>query len=331
MFNLVIGIDISKATLDATIIKLGSNQPLHDSFLNKNLGFKQLINWTRKQQNDNEHILFCMEHTGYYSQSLCSFLDKQKLDFALINPLLIKRSMGFRREKSDKRDSEMIALYGIRFQDEIQVNNLLKDEILQLQLFLAHRKRLQKQELGLQKQDKHLMHCLSESCTKVIRADIKSLKAILKARRLKIEKHIDELINQCQALKIHFDLLVSIPGVGPITALHTIVYTHNFTQIDQARKFACYCGVVPFKNESGTSIRKGTSVSFFGNKTMKSLLNFGAMSAVKVDPELKKYYNRKVEEGKSKMAVLNAVRNKLVHRMFAVIKRGTTFVVKPVF
>ena len=55
------------------------------------------------------------------------------------------------------------------------------------------------------------------------------------------------------------------------------------------------------------------------------------MNAIKYDPQLKEYYQKKLESGKSKMSVINAVRNKLIHRMYAVIRRGTPYVVQPTF
>jgi hypothetical protein len=50
-------------------------------------------------------------------------------------------------------------------------------------------------------------------------------------------------------------------------------------------------------------------------KRLKSLFHLGAMSAIQVSGELQTYYQRKVAEGKNKMLVLNAVRNKLIHRV----------------
>ena len=57
------------------------------------------------------------------------------------------------------------------------------------------------------------------------------------------------------------------------------------------------------------------------NKTLKKQLHLCALAAIQYDLEIKTYYNRKVEEGKSKMLVINNVRNKLVHRVCAVIKK----------
>ena len=104
-----------------------------------------------------------------------------------------------------------------------------------------------------------------------------------------------------------------------------IAKTEGFTAINDPRKMACYCGVVPFDHQSGTSIRHRPRVSVFADKTMKSLLHLAAMSAIRLNNDLGKYYKRKVEQGKNKMSVINAVRNKIIHRIFAVIKNQTMY------
>ncbi len=105
-----------------------------------------------------------------------------------------------------------------------------------------------------------------------------------------------------------------------------LVYTQNFSTISDSRSFASYSGVAPFGSSSGSSIYKSPHVSHIANKKMKSLLNNGAWAAVKYDPEMKTYFDRKVKEGKHSLCVINAVRNKLIGRVFAVVKRGTPFV-----
>jgi hypothetical protein len=55
-----------------------------------------------------------------------------------------------------------------------------------------------------------------------------------------------------------------------------------------------------------------------------------AISAIQVKGKLQEYYRRKVAEGKNKMlpgrrAVLNAVRNKLIRRIYAVVRRGEKY------
>jgi transposase len=61
-------------------------------------------------------------------------------------------------------------------------------------------------------------------------------------------------------------------------------------------------------------------VSSYADKAIKAVLHLAAMSAIRLKNDLREYYLRKVAEGKNKMSALNAVRNKIVHRIFAVIK-----------
>lgn len=115
-------------------------------------------------------------------------------------------------------------------------------------------------------------------------------------------------------------MIKSVPGVGKVLAWVFLSKTDGFTSITNPRKMACYSGVVPFDFQSGTSIKKRPGVSMLADKTIKSTLHLGAMSAIRHSNDLQTYYQRKVEEGKNKMSVLNAVRNKIIHRVFAVIK-----------
>ncbi len=126
-------------------------------------------------------------------------------------------------------------------------------------------------------------------------------------------------------MKENMELLQSINGIGPIIAATMVVTTENFCSFMDARKYACYCGVAPFEHQSGTSIRGKTRVNAMANKRIKSLISNGANSAILCDPELKLYYQRKRAEGKAYGTVLNAVKNKLIQRAFAVIKRRSPY------
>lgn len=141
-----------------------------------------------------------------------------------------------------------------------------------------------------------------------------------------VEKQMNEIIKENQSMSRNFKLLTSIKGVGPQTALFMIAYTNNFTKFKEWRKFASYCGIAPFPNESGTSIRGRTKVSNLANKKIKSLLDLCAKSSIQYNPEMKQYYERRIESGKNKMSTINIIRNKLVSRMFAVIARNEPYV-----
>ncbi len=117
-----------------------------------------------------------------------------------------------------------------------------------------------------------------------------------------------------------------MPGVGPQTAINLIVTTRCFSTFENWRQLACYAGVAPFEYRSGTSIRGKTKVNHIANKKLKSLLNMAALSAKRHDKQLKEYYERKIQEGKNGMSVMNALRCKIISRVFATIKRETPYV-----
>ena len=111
-----------------------------------------------------------------------------------------------------------------------------------------------------------------------------------------------------------------------MTSIYLILVTKGFTTFKNSRQLSCYAGVAPFEYSSGSSIKGRTKVSHFADKKLKSLLNMCAMNTKKCDPELKLYYERKLEEGKHNLTALNAVANKIVLRIFAVAKRNEPFV-----
>jgi len=139
------------------------------------------------------------------------------------------------------------------------------------------------------------------------------------------EKRIEELLKQDISLRTNYKLMSSVVGIGLINSALILIATANFTQFSNARKFGCYCGVVPFEHSSGSSIRGKTRISKVANKNLKTKLTLAAQNSVRYDPELKEYYQRKISEGKNKWLVLNNVKNKLIHRIFAVVRDGQMY------
>ena len=118
----------------------------------------------------------------------------------------------------------------------------------------------------------------------------------------------------------------SVEGVGTVIAMNMIIATEAFTRFDNPRQFNCYVGVAPFSYTSGTSQHSCNRVSQRAVKYIKCLLHMAAVAiAHKKRGDLKTYFERKVAEGKNKMTVLNAVRAKLVARMFTVIRNNRIY------
>ena len=135
----------------------------------------------------------------------------------------------------------------------------------------------------------------------------------------KIDEQMQQIIKQDEKVANSVKFATSIHGVGVTTTLSIIAHTNELKHIKSGKQLACYAGVVPFTYRSGSSIQGKSRVSHLANKSLKTLLHMCAVSAKTHAKEFRDYYERKLAEGKHKMLVINAIRNKIVQRMYACI------------
>jgi len=324
--KLFIGVDFSKNKLDVTAM-YGIEQKsfLQETFENEEKGYKSLLRWlSRGAKIKREDWQFCGEHTGLYSRGLSNFLFKKKLDMWLENPLQIKRSWGIKRIKNDRIDSLEIARYAMRFADRVVSYKPESKEIASLRLLFSYRNRLVKTRVALEVAAKEMRRVIWRDATsRFIFEDSHGEAERIKKRITALETKMHQLIMDSE-LRRSYLLVCSIKGVGMITAVALIIHTSNFASFESARQLACYCGCAPFANQSGM-MDKGAHISSLANRELKVLLTQCARCAASHNAELRAYYRRKKAEGKKDSVVINNIRNKLVHRIFAVIKSGIPY------
>jgi len=320
-----VGIDVSKEKLDFALVKNG-NKVFHCQTTNDLTGIKSVIKKIKKEYGcDHASTIFCMEHTGIYNQHLLDLFEKKKFMLWLESSMQIKKSLGMQRGKNDRIDALRIAMYAFRFRDNIKLWQPPRMIIRHLKNLSALRTRLMRAIKLLQLPLKEQASFFNKKAAKEIsvhcNASLKSLKKDLE----KVNKQIQDVILADEHLKKLFQLITSITCVGPVTATEMIVTTNEFKNFSEASQYACYAGVAPFEHSSGTSIRGKTRVSHMANKTIKTILHMAAVSSIHIEGEMKTYFERKIREGKNKMSVLNAIRNKLIKRIFAVVKRNEPY------
>lgn len=326
--EIFVGVDVSKSKLDVCVM-LRTNQEYlyHQVYENTPSGIKLLLKeLSKRTKSVKSEWLFCMEHTGVYSMPLAYSLSKQQVKYTLVPAIVIQRSIGLKRGKSDKADAKDIARYAYLNYEGIKYCQLPEKALMQLKVLLSHRERLLKAKTMFLTASKETEMYLEPADTKQMLKDSQSLINVLDKKIKETDERIMVLIKSDESLSKAYSLATSVPGVGPQITCYLLVYTRCFTSFDNARQLACYAGVAPFEYSSGSSIRGKTRVSHLANKKLKSLLNMGALNAKKYDAELKLYYERKVADGKNPMLVLNAVRNKLLSRIFAAVKRESQYV-----
>jgi transposase len=322
-----IGIDISKETVDVALVSADQPQKalFNIVFTNTKRGCSDLKKHLKKYGLETNDVLVCMEYTGLYSRFFAKHLLALNFAVWIEMPYQIKHSTGLKREKTDKADALAIAQYCARFKDKARLYQKDQEDFEKLQTLLTCRDLLVQKKTDLTKFYSELLSTGFNEEAKLIEVSVLEAKEGLERAIKKADKSIDDFVEQSEKIRHQLDLLTSIPSVGKITALTFIAVTRGFTKMNSGKALASYSGVAPFKNSSGTSVRGKTKVSFMANRKLKTLLHLCALRLIQLEGHFQEYYQRKVNEGKNKMLVINALRNKIVLRMYAVIKNNKKY------
>ncbi len=321
-----IGIDVSKKNLDCcslyngTIIK-------HDVITNHQKSIENYLSTICIEQSvESEQLIICAEYTGLYIYPLVLACQTTKYKLWMEDPIQIKYSSGLQRGKNDAVDAKRIALYASRYIDRMRLYCCPSSSMESLKLLASELNMLcidkAKYKGQLSDQKEYMPDNVYKLKSKRLTLLIKELDKAISS----IESDIENIIIKDEQLSHQMKLLLTVEGIGKKTALKVILETQAFTKFTDSRKFCCHAGVAPFSYLSGSSQHSRNRVSQRANKSIKSLLHLAELSALQnKNSELRSYYDRKVAEGKNKMSVLNAIRAKLISRMFAVIRNDSLY------
>ena len=306
-----LGIDVSKAWFDVSLMQVVGHQkqPMRSTqFDNTAKGIKQFAHWLKSEQvTDPENTLIVIENTGVYHRLIWKFCTDQNLPLYIGNATHIKWSLGITRGKSDLVDSKRLCMYAVKEHDYLKLTPGLDIVVLQLKDLMTARTKLISQLRSMQVYLKELKLSNDPSIQQVLEKLHKdALKGMKESIRL-LEQQIRLILNNNAAIKTNYQLLVSVPGIGHITALYLICCTNNFAGKISGKQLASYAGVVPFEYSSGSSIKGKKRVHKMANKDLKKLLYLCAMACIQFYPEFRDYYDRRVREGKHELIVLNSI------------------------
>ena len=324
MKKIFIGVDVSKLKLDFCNYRDGqfSKEEIvanHSSAIKSHL--ESILEDAQK-----EELLICAEYTGQYIYPLTCVCNEMSIDLWVENPVQIKFRSGIQRGKNDKLDARKIAIYTHRFEDQAHLFSMPEKSIQALKQLVSERDMLVCDRAKYKGQLTDQRDFMEQKVYKKKHNRLSQLIQNLNKAIKQIEDEIQLIIDNNETLSKQHQLLCSIDGIGERTSLKMILETNAFKDFKDPRKFCCHAGVAPFSYTSGSSVRSKRKVSKRADKSIKALLHMAALSAGKTNGDLGKYYNRKVAEGKNKMTVLNAIRAKLVLRMFAVIRNEKFYI-----
>jgi transposase len=320
-YSFFVGIDISKAHLDYCI--RNSNGRLDFQRLpNTAAGIKEAVKWMRSFEGFRiKESLVCLEQTGIYGLTAAQGLQAKGFDVWQEVAACIKNGSGtLNRGKSDKVDAGRIADYAFNFRANSRLWEPPRKELVLLKDLMASRERLKAVVAKLAVPVNEIKAFKARGIYEAVRAASSKTLAAAKKDLKAVEMDIMKVINGDPGLKGLYRIVTSVRGVGFVTATALIIATNEFKDINNPRKLACHAGCAPFEHSSGSSVRGRNKVSHRADKHLKSLLHLCALSAIQVPGEFADYYERRVKDGKNKFVIINAIRNKIIHRVCACVR-----------
>lgn len=312
-----VGVDVSKKTLDIAILQSDGNY-LHKKATNNQVGFNKLLSLIPMGS------CVVMEATSSYYMPFAYFLNANKTNVSIVNPLSVNHfcKMRMSRAKTDKRDAAMIAEYG-----RIETPSLWKPKaahLIELQQMEAILDNLIRHRTSISNQREAFAFSgqMTENVNELLESEIAHINtqiAIIEKKMNEIgERHHSELLSN----------LRSIPSIGKRTALMLLIITDGFTKFNNAKELVSYVGLCPRLYESGTSVKGKSRICKMGMSKARQLLYICSMSAIKVNESCKSMYERLKENGKSGKLALVAVASKLLRQAFAVGYRNIPYCAK---
>jgi transposase len=312
-----VGIDVSKDTLDACLIR-PEGRTQEATFANDPKGHAALLAWADRHANGCP-LHFCMEATGPYSEAPAIHLADAGRLISVVNPTRIKYAglAWGRANKTDTADARLIAGYARR--EHPPAWQPPPPEVRELQALVRRIDDL----TDLATREK--CRLASPALTHAERQSVQRTITFLQKEAQKLRAQANELVAASTSLAADRSLLESIPGIGRQTATTILAELPAVDRLPSAQSAAAYCGLAPREFQSGASVKKRTRLSKAGNARLRKALFLPTQTAVRFNPLLRGFFERLVEGGKSKMQAIGACMRKLVMLCYGVLKNRTPF------
>jgi transposase len=326
IFKQVFGLDIASQSLVAAVgtIDTHQNQSISPalSFENSSDGAQQLIAWIQQHRLPEVPCWVVMEATGVYHERLALILHEHgySVSIVLANKIYHFAKSENQKSKTDRIDAGVITRYGL----ERQLTAWQPPELV-----------LQKLKALVREHD-DINHMLTEirnrlhasersaAAPKTVIKRLRQQRELLKQQIKQIQQELKELVEQSEDLSDAVECISSIPGIGLLTAVTVLAETNNFQLMDNPKQLISYCGLDPRLRQSG-KYHGRTMISGQGNRHLRRSLYMPALTAIRRNPLLKRFYQRIISTKSSKMIGVVAVMRKLLRLMFILWKKRQMF------
>lgn len=315
----VLGIDISKATFDVALYRVRAGRSVGEphvrQFENTPHGFEALAHWLKDCHVRRVHA--ALEATGRYGDALALWLHTHGHIVSVLNPAVTHAfaQMQLQRNKTDRLDAQLIGEYALRHSPEPWTPPT--PETLEIQALLKHLADLQE---TLQ-QAHNRLEAIIPSDTTI--AFVQQHIDFLEAQIAQLKTALRTCITAEPALHADYKLLISIPGIGALTAMRLLAL--NLLRFDDAAAAVAFAGLNPAIRRSGTSLCGRSQLSKRGHADIRRDLYMPALTAITHNPIVRDFAASLRARGKHNMVIIGAAMRKLLRLAYGVLKSGQPF------
>jgi len=301
-----VGIDVSKIHLDVA----SSETSTVKRFDNEPRGFEKLL--TQLPPPDQCQIV--LESTGVYHVELVDLLVERDYAVAVVLPSRVRnfaRGMGW-LAKTDVIDARLLVRYSQHVEDLIFCEKTTENQ-RELHATVTRRRQL----VDLLAQEKNHLEATRNSN---MRGDIEQVVELLKQRIHTLDDQLAQLCEADECWNRQRQLLTSVPGVGPVTAVTLIAELPELGRINR-QEIAALVGVAPINNDSGSTSKRRPVRG--GRTSVRCALYMAAFNAARFNPVIREFAQRLAAQGKPFKVRMTACMRKLLTILNAMVKNNT--------
>ena len=323
----VLGVDVAQDELVVSFGRMFEDQSIEligsKAFSNTQKGFRELFSWVKRVQDTSIAVHFVMEATGVYHEEFAYFLADEQQEASIVLPNKISNYVRTLQVKTitDKTSAEAIMRFGLeRKLDTWQPPHVTYRK-------LRHLTRERDQIVDERTALKNQLHA-EEAGYAPHPGSLKRMKKrikLLDTQENEIKNEIASMIKNDKQLQAVVLNLITIPGVGILTATTVLAETNGFELIRNKRQLSSYAGLDVREKLSGTSIRGKASISKRGNRFLRKAMHFPALAAIRKEGRLKTTYANLLAKHGIKMKAAVAIQRKILELMYILYRNNTAY------
>jgi len=321
-YKFFVGIDIAART--ASVAFATSTTEVEPAFeiTQSPRGFDKLIKRLEKLDYRPEEVLVIIEATGNYWLNLGHRLDQGGYAISVINPssAYYYAKASLKRDKTDEIDAQTLAQLGTTIEPKLWTPPT--DIRAQLKQLVQQRADLRDNRTQVLNRLHALRHNPQALISSIDR--FTELANLLKKQINDIEAEILEILHREEDWCDNAWRMMSVKGIGLISATWMLVITNNFTECETPEELVSFIGFAPRQWQSGP-VEGRRYIGFTGQAQLRRILYMSALNSTRHNPVIKTFYKRLKERGKPSKVAICACARKLIHICWAVATKKTLF------